>query len=281
MSEASRTNESYGDELIKRLNEKAKNFRKELLIMTTRSGSGHASSALSAVDIITALFFHQMRYNPKDPGWEDRDRFVLSKGHGCPVLYVALAEAGYFPKEELATHRKLGSILQGHPDMKTPGVEIPTGSLGQGLSAAVGMALAGKLDDKDYHVYVVLSDGELDEGNVWEAAMAAAHYKLDNITAIVDRNHFQVDGPTEEIMALNPLSDKWRAFGWNVMEIDGHNMREILVSLDEAVKMKGKPTVIIANTIKGKGVSFVEGDNKYHGKALSEEELALALKELK
>ncbi|MDH5770744.1 MAG: transketolase [Candidatus Bathyarchaeota archaeon] len=281
MSEASRTNESYGDELIKRLNEKAKNFRKELLIMTTRSGSGHASSALSAVDIITALFFHQMRYNPKDPGWEDRDRFVLSKGHGCPVLYVALAEAGYFPKEELATHRKLGSILQGHPDMKTPGVEIPTGSLGQGLSAAVGMALAGKLDDKDYHVYVVLSDGELDEGNVWEAAMAAAHYKLDNITAIVDRNYFQVDGPTEEIMALNPLSDKWRAFGWNVMEIDGHNMREILVSLDEAVKMKGKPTVIIANTIKGKGVSFVEGDNKYHGKALSEEELALALKELK
>jgi len=281
MSEASRTNESYGDELIKRLNEKAKNFRKELLIMTTRSGSGHASSALSAVDIITALFFHQMRYNPKDPEWEDRDRFVLSKGHGCPVLYVALAEAGYFPKEELATHRKLGSILQGHPDMKTPGVEIPTGSLGQGLSAAVGMALAGKLDDKDYHVYVVLSDGELDEGNVWEAAMAAAHYKLDNITAIVDRNHFQVDGPTEEIMALNPLSDKWRAFGWNVMEIDGHNMREILVSLDEAVKMKGKPTVIIANTIKGKGVSFVEGDNKYHGKALSEEELALALKELK
>lgn len=281
MSEASRTNESYGDELIKRLNEKAKNFRKELLIMTTRSGSGHASSALSAVDIITALYFHQMRYNPKDPEWEDRDRFVLSKGHGCPVLYVALAEAGYFPKEELATHRKLGSILQGHPDMKTPGVEIPTGSLGQGLSAAVGMALAGKLDDKDYHVYVVLSDGELDEGNVWEAAMAAAHYKLDNITAVVDRNYFQVDGPTEEIMALNPLSDKWRAFGWNVMEIDGHNMREILVSLDEAVKMKGKPTVIIANTIKGKGVSFVEGDNKYHGKALSEEELALALKELK
>jgi len=281
MSETSRTNESYGDELIKRLNEKATNFRKELLIMTTRSGSGHASSALSAVDIITALYFHQMRYNPKDPEWEDRDRFVLSKGHGCPVLYVALAEAGYFPKEELATHRKLGSILQGHPDMKTPGVEIPTGSLGQGLSAAVGMALAGKLDDKDYHVYVVLSDGELDEGNVWEAAMAAAHYKLDNITAVVDRNHFQVDGPTEEIMALNPLSDKWRAFGWNVMEIDGHNMREILVSLDEAVKMKGKPTIIIANTIKGKGVSFVEGDNKYHGKALSEEELALALKELK
>ena len=281
MSGASRTNESYGDELIKELNEKAKNFRKELLIMTTRSGSGHASSALSAVDIITALYFHQMRYNPKDPEWEDRDRFVLSKGHGCPVLYVALAEAGYFPKEELATHRKLGSILQGHPDMKTPGVEIPTGSLGQGLSAAVGMALAGKLDDKDYHVYVVLSDGELDEGNVWEAAMAAAHYKLDNITAIVDRNYFQVDGPTEEIMALNPLSDKWRAFGWNVMEIDGHNMREILVSLDEAVKAKDKPTVIIANTIKGKGVSFVEDDNKYHGKALSEEELALALKELK
>jgi len=281
MSEASGTNESYSDELIKGLNEKARIFRREILKMTTSVGSGHPSSALSAIDIITALYFHHMRHNPKDPGWEDRDRFVLSKGHGCPALYAVLAEAGYFPKAELTTHRKLGSILQGHPDMKTPGVEFPTGSLGLGLSAGCGMALAGKLDKKDYHVYVMLGDGELDEGNVWEAAMSAAHYELDNLTAIIDRNKFQVDGPTEEIMAVDPLPDKWMAFGWNEMEIDGHDMREILESLKQAKKMKGKPTAIIAYTVKGKGVSFIEGNNRYHGKALSKEELSLALQELK
>ena len=281
MSEASGTNESYSDELIKGLNEKARIFRREILEMTTSVGSGHPSSALSAIDIITALYFHHMRHDPKDPGWEDRDRFVLSKGHGCPALYAVLAEAGYFPKEELATHRKLGSILQGHPDMKTPGVEFPTGSLGLGLSAGCGMALAGKLDKKDYHVYVMLGDGELDEGNVWEAAMSAAHYKLDNLIAIIDRNKFQVDGPTEEIMAVDPLPDKWMSFGWNEMEIDGHDMREILESLKQAKKMKGKPTAIIAHTTKGKGVSFIEGNNRYHGKALSKEELSLALQELK
>jgi len=281
MSEASGTNESYSDELIKGLNEKARIFRREILEMTTSVGSGHPSSALSAIDIITALYFHHMRHDPKDPGWEDRDRFVLSKGHGCPALYAVLAEAGYFPKEELATHRKLGSILQGHPDMKTPGVEFPTGSLGLGLSAGCGMALAGKLDKKDYHVYVMLGDGELDEGNVWEAAMSAAHYKLDNLIAIIDRNKFQVDGPTEEIMAVDPLPDKWMAFGWNEIEIDGHDMREILESLKQANKMKDKPTAIIAYTVKGKGVSFIEGNNRYHGKALSKEELSLALQELK
>ena len=281
MSEASCTNESYSDELIKGLNEKARIFRREILEMTTSVGSGHPSSALSAIDIITALYFHHMRHNPKDPGWEDRDRFVLSKGHGCPALYAVLAEAGYFPKAELTTHRRLGSILQGHPDMKTPGVEFPTGSLGLGLSAGCGMALAGKLDKKDYHVYVMLGDGELDEGNVWEAAMSAAHYELDNLTAIIDRNKFQVDGPTEEIMAVDPLPDKWMAFGWNEMEIDGHDMREILESLKQANKMKGKPTAIIAYTVKGKGVSFIEGNNRYHGKALSKEELSLALQELK
>jgi transketolase len=281
MSEASGTNESYSDELIKGLNEKARIFRREILEMTTSVGSGHPSSALSAIDIITALYFHHMRHDPKDPGWEDRDRFVLSKGHGCPALYAALAEAGYFPKAELTTHRRLGSILQGHPDMKTPGVEFPTGSLGLGLSAGCGMALAGKLDKKDYRVYVMLGDGELDEGNVWEAAMSAAHYELDNLTAIIDRNKFQVDGPTEEIMAVDPLPDKWMAFGWNEIEIDGHDMREILESLKQAKKMKGKPTAIIAHTTKGKGVSFIEGNNRYHGKALSKEELSLALQELK
>jgi len=281
MSEASGTNESYSDELIKGLNEKARIFRREILEMTTSVGSGHPSSALSAIDVITALYFHHMRHNPKDPGWEDRDRFVLSKGHGCPALYAVLAEAGYFPKAELTTHRRLGSILQGHPDMKTPGVEFPTGSLGLGLSAGCGMALAGKLDKKDYRVYVMLGDGELDEGNVWEAAMSAAHYKLDNLIAIIDRNKFQVDGPTEEIMAVDPLPDKWMSFGWNEMEIDGHDMREILESLKQAKKMKGKPTAIIAHTTKGKGVSFIEGNNRYHGKALSKEELSLALQELK
>jgi len=262
------------------LNEKARIFRREILKMTTGVGSGHASSALSAIDILTALYFHHLRHNPKDPRWKDRDRFILSKGHGCPALYAVLADAGYFPKEELANHRRLGSILQGHPDTKTPGVEVPTGSLGQGLSAGCGIALAGKLDNKDYHVYVMLGDGELDEGNVWEAAMSAAHYKLDNLIAIVDRNRFQVDGPTEEIMAIDPLLDKWKAFGWNVEEIDGHDMNEILESLKRADKMRGKPTVIIAHTIKGKGVSFVEGNNEYHGKALSKEELRLALQEL-
>jgi len=281
MSEASGTNESYSDELIKGLNEKARIFRREILEMTTSVGSGHPSSALSAIDVITALYFHHMRHDPKDPGWEDRDRFVLSKGHGCPALYAVLAEAGYFPKAELTTHRRLGSILQGHPDMKTPGVEFPTGSLGLGLSAGCGMALAGKLDKKDYRVYVMLGDGELDEGNVWEAAMSAAHYKLDNLIAIIDRNKFQVDGPTEEIMAVDPLPDKWMSFGWNEMEIDGHDMREILESLKQAKKMKGKPTAIIAHTTKGKGVSFIEGNNRYHGKALSKEELSLALQELK
>ena len=281
MSEASGTNESCSDELIKGLSEKARIFRREILEMTTSVGSGHPSSALSAIDIITALYFHHMRHDPKDPGWEDRDRFVLSKGHGCPALYAVLAEAGYFPKPELTTHRRLGSILQGHPDMKTPGVEFPTGSLGLGLSAGVGMALAGKLDKKDYCVYVMLGDGELDEGNVWEAAMSAAHYKLDNLIAIIDRNKFQVDGPTEEIMAVDPLPDKWMAFGWNEIEIDGHDMREILESLKQAKEMKGKPTAIIAYTVKGKGVSFIEGNNRYHGKALSKEELSLALQELK
>jgi len=273
--------EPHSVKLVEELNEKAKKFRRELLIMTTHSGSGHPSSSLSVIDIITALYFHHMRHNPKDPKWEDRDRFVLSKGHGCPALYVVLAEMSYFPKEELSTHRKLGSILQGHPDMKTPGVEIPTGSLGQGLSVACGMAIAGKLDDKNYHVYAMIGDGEIDEGNIWEAVMSAVRYELDNLTVVLDRNYFQLDGPTEEIIPLNPLPDKWRAFGWNVVEIDGHNMREILDSLDEACEVKGKPTVIIAHTIKGKGVSFMEGENKYHGKALTEEELARALEELK
>jgi len=274
--------ETHSDDLIKELTEKAKMFRREILIMTTNSGSGHPGGSLSAIDIITALYFHHMKHNPKDPEWEGRDRFVLSKGHACPALYVVLAEAGYFPKEELATHRKLGSILQGHPDMnKTPGIEMSTGSLGQGLSVACGMALAGKMDNKDYRVFCMVGDGETDEGSIWEAAMFASHYKLDNLTAILDRNYLQLDGATENIVALDPIPDKWKAFGWNVIEIDGHSMREILDSLDKASSVKKKPTIIIAHTIKGKGVCFMEGQVKYHGTALTKEELAKALEELK
>ena len=272
----------HNEKLVKKLVEKAREFRRDILMMTTNAGSGHPGGSLSSIDIITALYLHHMRHDPKNPEWEDRDRFILSKGHVCPALYAVLADTGYFPKKELLTLRKLDSILQGHPDMnKTPGVEMSTGSLGQGLSVACGMALAGKMDNGSYRVYVVLGDGETDEGNVWEAAMAAAKYKLDNLTAILDRNRLQLDGATEEICPLDPLPDKWRAFGWNVMEIDGHNMREILDSLDEAEKVKGKPTIIIAHTIKGKGVSFMEGENKYHGKALSKDELERALEELK
>lgn len=274
--------EMHSDSLESELRQKAKNFRREILIMTTQAGSGHPGGSLSAIDVMTALFFHQMRVDPKNPKWEDRDRFVLSKGHCCPALYAVLAELGFFPKEALSTLRKVGSILQGHPDMNlTPGVEMSTGSLGQGLSVACGMALAGKLDNKGYRVFCMLGDGEVDEGSVWEAAMAARHYKLDNLTAILDRNEMQIDGTTEHIMCLEPLSDKWEAFGWKTLVIDGHDMHQILDTLDLAKSVKGKPTIIIAKTIKGKGVSFMENRLEYHGRALTKEELACALDELK
>jgi transketolase len=222
-----------------------------------------------------------MKIDPVNPQWEDRDRFVLSKGHSCPALYVVLAELGFFPKEALFTLRQFGSILQGHPDMNlTPGIEMSTGSLGQGLSVACGMALAGKLDQKTFKVFCLLGDGELDEGSVWEAAMAAAHYKLDNLTAIVDRNDMQIDGTTNCIMTLEPLKKKWEAFGWYATEIDGHNIQQIVDTLDFLRSYTEKPSVIIAKTIKGKGVSFMENKLEYHGRALTQEELALALKEL-
>lgn len=249
--------------------------------MTTKAGSGHPGGSLSAADIITALYFHHMRYDPENPKWEDRDRFVLSKGHACPALYAALSEAGFFPKDILWTLRKTGSILDGHPDMtKTPGVDASTGNLGIGLSFGLGIALAGRMDKKEYRVYVLLGDGELDEGQVWEAAMAASHFKIDSLTAIVDLNGMQLDGFTRDIMSLEPLADKWVAFGWHVLEINGHNMRDILEALDAAEKVKSKPTVIIAHTIKGKGVSFMENQVYYHGKPVSEESLDRALTEL-
>jgi len=267
---------------IEKLQKIAKQLRRDILEMITEAGSGHPGGSLSAIDLIVALYFHKMRHNPKKPDWPDRDRFILSKGHCCPALYAVLARAGYFPVDKLKTLRKLGSMLQGHPDMKiTPGIEMSTGSLGQGLSVANGIALAGRLDRKDYKVYCMIGCGESQEGQVWEAAMSAAHYKLDNLVGIQDYNKLQIDGFNECVKCIDPITEKWRAFGWHVIEIDGHNFDEIIAALDEAGKIKGKPTMIVANTIKGIGVSFMEDKAEWHGKALDKEQLKKALEELK
>lgn len=269
------------DTYLRKLAEKAYRIRRHVLEMTTRAGSGHPGGSLSCVDVIAALYFHVMRHDPKNPGWPERDRFVPSKGHAAPALYAALAEAGYIPLEELKNLRRLDSPLQGHPDRnRVPGVENSSGSLGNGLAIGNGMALAGKLDERDYRVYVLLGDGECDEGLVWEAAMFAAHYKVDNLTAIVDRNGLQIDGPTERIMSLEPLADKWRSFGWHVIQVDGHDIRAIINALEEAKGVKGKPTVIIAHLIKGRGVSFMEWVGDFHGKTLNQEQYEKALKDL-
>jgi len=271
----------HEEKLIKELETKATVIRRHVIEMTHEAGSGHPGGSLSATDIITTLYFHVLNVDPKNPQWEDRDRFVLSKGHAAPALYAALAEKGFFPVEELMTLRKLGSRLQGHPDMrKTPGVEASTGSEGQGLSISIGMALGAKLDRKNYRIYVMLGDGEMNCGQTWEAAMAAAHYKVDNLTAIVDRNKLQLDGPTEKIMNIEPLADKWKAFGWHMVEINGHDIKEIINSITMAKEVKGKPTVVIAHTVKGKGVSFMEGSVAFHGKAPNEEQYKQAMKEL-
>jgi len=257
-------------------------IRQDIVSMLVTAKSGHPGGSLSAADIVATLFFNEMRINPKDPSWSDRDRFVLSKGHAAPVLYSALAEKGYFPKEELQGLRQTGHMLQGHPDMKkTPGVDMSTGSLGQGLSAANGMALASKLDGKDYRVYALLGDGEMAEGQVWEAAMASAHYKLDNVTAILDFNGLQIDGATDSVMCSAPLTEKWRAFCWHVIEVDGHDIDALLAAFAEAKTVKGKPTIIIAKTVKGKGVSFMEDQAGWHGNAPSVEQGEQALKELR
>jgi len=271
----------YTDEFISDLDAKAKRIRKHIIRMIYTAGSGHPGGSLSATDIMTALYFKVMNIRPAEPKWEDRDRFVLSKGHAAPALYACLAETGFFPVTDLCTLRQIGSLLQGHPDMrKTLGVEASTGSEGQGLSMGIGMALAAKLDRKPYRTYVMLGDGELDCGQIWEAAMSAAFYKVDNLVAIVDRNKLQLDGPTEQIMSLEPLSDKWKAFGWHVIEINGHDFKEILGAFDQAKEIRGKPTVIIAHTIKGKGVSFMEGAVGFHGKAPNKEQYDQAMKEL-
>lgn len=268
-------------ETIEELNKKALIIRRHIIEMIAEAGSGHPGGSLSSADILTALYFHVMNIDPKNPKWPERDRFVLSKGHAAPVLYATLAERGFFPKEELMTLRKTGSMLQGHPDMKvTPGVDMTTGSLGQGLSCANGMALAGKLDKKDYRVYVLMGDGELEEGQIWEAAMTSAHYKLDNLTAFVDHNGLQIDGPIQKVMSPEVVQDKFKAFGWNVIDIDGHNIGQIIEAVEKAKELKGKPTVIVAKTIKGKGVPFMENQAGWHGKAPTREQAEEALKAL-
>jgi len=270
----------YSDNQIKQLEEKAKQIRRLIIQMLAKAGSGHPGGSLSSADLITALYFMILRHNPKEPNWPDRDRFHMSKGHCCPLWYAVLAESGYFPSKELWSLRQLGSILQGHPDRRTPGVTVASGSLGQGLSVALGMSLAARIDKKDYRVYCLLGDGETQEGNIWEAAMAASHYKCDNLCAMLDYNGFQIDGRTKDIMNLEPLVSKWQAFGWHAIEIDGHNIKEILSAFDEAKTIKGKPAIIIARTIKGKGVSFMENVVDFHGRAPTPEEAQKALKEL-
>lgn len=263
------------------LKEKSTQIRKDIVEMICKAKSGHPGGSLSAADIVTALYFSEMNIDPKDPKKLGRDRFVLSKGHAAPVLYAALAEKGYFDKNLLNTLREFGSPLQGHPDMKKlAGIEISTGSLGQGLSVANGMALSARISKEEYRTYVLIGDGELQEGQIWEAAMSAAHFKLDTICAFVDSNNLQIDGNVDKIMGVEPLDKKWESFGWNVIKIDGHNFEEILDALDKARTIKGKPTVIIAKTIKGKGVSFMENKCGFHGVAPTVEETERAIKEL-
>ena len=259
----------------------AKQLRRHIITMTGRAGSGHPGGSLSSVEILTALYLKVLRHKPLDPQWPDRDRFILSKGHAAPLLYATLAVCGYFPVAELPTLRQIDSRLQGHTDRTiTPGVEMSAGALGQGLSFALGVALAGRLNEQDYRVYVLLGDGECDEGQVWEAAMASAHFKVDNLVAIVDNNGQQIDGWNRDVMNLDPFSAKWQAFGWQVIEVDGHNLAQLIQAFGKAEQIKGQPTVIVAHTIKGKGVSFMENNPDFHGKAPNAIEVELALKEL-
>jgi transketolase len=272
----------------------AKRTRRHIITMLAAAGSGHPGGSLSAVEILSALYFRILRHDPAAPLWPDRDRFILSKGHAVPVLYAVLAECGYFPEEELMTLRKLGSRLQGHafayfppgteglcaPIQSPPGIEMCAGSLGQGLSYSIGQTLAARLDGRDYRVYCLMGDGELDEGQVWEAAMAAAHYALDNLVAIIDRNRIQNDGFVDDIMRTDPLPAKWQSFGWHVIEVDGHNVSQLIDAFEAAKTVKGKPTVIVAHTIKGKGVSFMENTATWHGRAPTPEEAERALAEL-
>jgi transketolase len=265
---------------IKTLEKIAREIRVEILKMLTSAGSGHTGGSLSIVELLVGLYFYKFRCDPTKPLCHTRDIFILSKGHACPALYAVLAHMNFFKREELYTLRRLGTRLQGHPQRGLPGIEVSSGSLGQGLSVANGYALASRLDKVDKRIYCLMGDGELDEGQIWEAVLTSSHYKLDNVCGIVDYNKFQIDGRIEEIKGLEPLRDKWQSFGWEVFEIDGHSLKEVMSAYDKIELVKGKPCVILAHTVKGKGVSFFENQNKYHGISPTKEELERAIKEL-
>jgi len=267
---------------IKELIAISRKIRRNILIMLAEAGSGHTGGSLGLADVFTVLYFKILKHNPKDPQWENRDRLILSIGHVAPVLYATLAEAGYFDSEELKTLRKLGSRLQGHPAKNhgLPGIEISSGSLGQGLSVSVGMAVTAKADKKEHKIYCIMGDGELQEGSVWEAAMSASHYKLNNLIGVVDRNGLQIDGKTSDVMEIEPLEKKWTAFGWNVINCDGHNHYEIIKAFETATKATDKPTVILAHTIMGKGLRSIENNYHWHGRPPSKEDLPIFLDEL-
>ena len=265
---------------IQKLEGIARELRRDAVQTIYQAGSGHPGGSLSEMDILVALYFGVLRHDPLNPHWPDRDRFILSKGHACPGLYVVLAKRGYFPREELWGFRKTGAMLQGHAHPKTPGVEMNSGSLGQGLSFGIGACLAGRLEGKRYKVYVLLGDGECDEGQVWEAAMSAAHYDLSNLIAIVDRNRIQNDRFTDDVMKLEPLASKWRAFGWRVIETDGHDMSQLLNVFQQAGRSRGRPTLVLAHTTKGRGVRLMENNPDFHGRAPNREEYDQAMKEL-
>jgi transketolase len=263
------------------LKERSRQMRGHILKMLTAAGSGHPGGSLSSTDLLAYLYFYKMKIDPKNPQWPERDRFILSKGHCAPVLYAALAEKGFFNKDNIVTLRKFNSMLQGHPDMKkAPGVDISSGSLGQGLSVSNGMALAAKLDQKSYRVFVLMGDGEIEEGQVWEALMTSVHYKLDNVTAFLDYNHLQIDGKIEDVKSLTDPVARFKAFGWNVIEVNGHDFAEIDAAVEAAERTKGRPTMIVMHTCKGKGISFMENQAGWHGKAPKPEETEIALKEL-
>lgn len=267
---------------VVKLQEKAKKVREDIMEEVYHAKSGHPGGSLSIADILTVLYFKEMKINPENPNWEDRDRLILSKGHCSPALYSCLANRGFFPVEDLKTFRNINSYLQGHPDKnKVPGVDMTTGSLGQGLSCANGMAIAGKMNQKDYRVYCILGDGEIEEGQVWEAAMAANKYKLDNLCIVIDNNNLQIDGTIEEVMSSYPIDEKFRSFGFEVIHIDGHDIEEIIKAFEVAKNIKNKPTCIIAKTIKGKGISFMENQVGWHGKAPNEEQYKQAIQSLK
>ena len=268
-------------DLVLELKQKAKELRKEIITMIYKAQSGHPGGSLSCIDVLAGLYYHKLRIEPKNPLWQDRDRFVLSKGHCSPAIYSVLADKGYFPKSELDGYRKIGRMLQGHPELSTPGIDFAGGALGQGMSFALGISLACRLDKRNCNVYCMIGDGESQEGAVWEATMAAAFYKTDNLIVIIDKNQVQQTGKTREIMDIRNVGLKWKAFGWNVIDINGHDMAQVVKALDKASNMKNKkPTIIISNTIKGKGVSFMELNHKFHGKAPNDEEYKKAMDEI-